>query len=50
MERAGNALSSLADRLRSRLNWEIGFYMLLVLVALGMRLWDLGARAIAYDE
>ncbi len=35
---------------RLRLNWEIASYILLALIALGMRLWDLGSRAIHHDE
>ncbi|MFQ5924516.1 MAG: flippase activity-associated protein Agl23 [Dehalococcoidia bacterium] len=35
---------------RLRLNWEIAPYILLALIAAGMRLWDLGSRAIAHDE
>ncbi len=35
---------------RLRLNWEIASYILLALIALGMRLWDLGSRSIHHDE
>ncbi|MFQ5988251.1 MAG: glycosyltransferase family 39 protein [Dehalococcoidia bacterium] len=35
---------------RLRLNWEIASYILLALIALGMRLWALDARAFHYDE
>ena len=35
---------------RLRLNWEIASYILLALIALGIRLWDLGSRAIHHDE
>ena len=35
---------------RLRLNWEIASYILLAFIALGMRLWDLGSRAIHHDE
>ncbi|MBI4282421.1 MAG: TIGR03663 family protein [Chloroflexi bacterium] len=31
-------------------HWEVAAYGLLILVALLMRLWDLGSRAIGYDE
>ena len=36
--------------LRSHLTWELGFYVALAVVALVMRLWDLGARGISHDE
>ncbi len=32
------------------LRWEVAAYGLLFLVALSMRLWDLGSRAMGYDE
>ena len=32
------------------LRWEVAFFGLLFLVALSMRLWDLGSRALGYDE
>ena len=32
------------------LRWELAFFGLLFLVALSMRLWDLGSRAFGYDE
>ncbi|MDP3063654.1 MAG: TIGR03663 family protein, partial [Chloroflexota bacterium] len=35
---------------RMRLTWEEAFYLALLAVALGMRLWGLGGRAIHYDE
>lgn len=38
------------DRLRSSLNWEVGLYALLLVIALVMRLWELDARAFHYDE
>lgn len=38
------------NRLRSFLNWEIAPYLLLAAIALAMRFWDLGARAIHHDE
>lgn len=50
MQSFGNPFSSLASRLRTLLNWEVGLYALLLLVALGMRLWDLGAPGISHDE
>ena len=31
-------------------HWEVAAYGLLILVALLMRLWDLGSRAFGYDE
>jgi predicted membrane-bound mannosyltransferase len=33
-----------------RLNWEIVAYAALVIAAVGLRFWDLGARAIHHDE
>jgi len=33
-----------------RFNWEMAPYLLLAAIALGMRLWDLGYRAISHDE
>ncbi|MDY6918044.1 MAG: TIGR03663 family protein [Chloroflexota bacterium] len=50
MQRASQRLSSLPSRLRSHLTWESGFYVALAVVALVMRLWDLGARGISHDE
>ena len=47
MERA---FSSLARWLRPHLNWEVGLYALLILIALAMRLWALDARALHHDE
>ena len=48
----------LTERLSSALNdaranvlwWEVAGYVALVVVGLGMRLWDLGARAMHHDE
>jgi len=42
--------TSLVDRVRARLNWEIAIYILLFVIALGMRLWDLDARVFSFDE
>ena len=42
--------ASIVSRLRLLLNREVGIYALLVLIALAIRLWDLGVRAIHYDE
>ena len=42
--------ASLVDRLRSGLSWEVGFYALLIAIALVMRLWALGVRAFHHDE
>ncbi|KPJ54268.1 MAG: hypothetical protein AMJ37_00720 [Dehalococcoidia bacterium DG_18] len=50
MEQAGNVFLSLVSRGRARMNWEIALYALLIVIALVMRLWELGARAIHYDE
>lgn len=50
MEQGRKAFTSLGNRLRPHLNWEIAFYILLALIALGMRLWALDARAFHYDE
>jgi uncharacterized protein (TIGR03663 family) len=33
-----------------RLGWEASLYLLLLLVAAGLRLWDLGSRAMHHDE
>ncbi len=35
---------------RARIRWELLAYAALVVVALGMRLWDLGGRSLHYDE
>ena len=43
-EQKGSLLSLLAS------HWEVAAYALLILVAASMRFWDLGARAIGYDE
>ncbi len=37
-------------RLRSFFSWDIAPYLLLAAIALAMRLWDLGYRAISHDE
>ncbi len=37
-------------RLLFSLNWEKAFYLLLIVLALTTRFWDLGARAISHDE
>ncbi len=50
MEQARNVFLSQASRLCSCFSWEIAFYILLALIALVMRLWELGARAFHYDE
>ena len=42
--------TSIVGRLRPLLNWEVGLYAVIVLIALAIRLWDLGVRAIHYDE
>ena len=43
-QQMGSLLSLLAS------HWEVAAYALLILVAASMRFWDLGARAIGYDE
>ena len=43
-DRRGGPLSLLAS------HWEVIAYVLLVVIAASMRYWDLGARAIGYDE
>ena len=43
-DRRGGLLSLLAS------HWEVAAYVLLVVIAASMRFWDLGARAIGYDE
>ena len=40
----------LVDRLRPGLNWEVGLYVLLIVIALVMRLWALGDRPFHHDE
>jgi len=48
-----NEKSSFLDtpmRLLFSLNWEKAFYLLLIVLALTTRFWDLGARAISHDE
>ena len=42
--------SSLLERLRSRIDWEIALYGVLIVIALWLRLWALGDRAISFDE
>ena len=43
-DRRGGLLSLLAS------HWEVAAYVLLIVIAASMRFWDLGARAIGYDE
>jgi len=50
VEQPRSVFSSLVSRWRAGLNWEIAVYALLIIIALAMRLWELGARAIHYDE
>ena len=50
MERAWSNMSSLIGRLRDRMTWEMAPYAVLIVVALVMRLWELGTRAFHYDE
>ena len=45
MGKARNVLIALLSHGRTRLNREIAVYALLIIVALVMRLWDVGARA-----
>jgi 4-amino-4-deoxy-L-arabinose transferase-like glycosyltransferase len=51
-----DSYAALQEQQRKRLfatlppHWEVWAYGLLILVALSMRLWDLGSRAIGYDE
>ena len=49
MKRTRLALSSLGGSLYSH-RWEIAPYLLLAAIALAMRLWELGYRAISHDE
>jgi uncharacterized protein (TIGR03663 family) len=42
--------SSLLDRLRARIDWEIALYGVLIVIALWLRLWALGDRVISFDE
>jgi len=48
--RVSNLLSSVDSRMRAWFNRENAPYIALVLIALIIRLWDLGARTIHYDE
>ncbi|HUU62663.1 MAG TPA: flippase activity-associated protein Agl23 [Dehalococcoidia bacterium] len=50
MERAKNVFLSVASRLRARMNREITLYGFLIVIAMVIRFWDVGARAIHYDE
>ncbi|MFW6125571.1 MAG: flippase activity-associated protein Agl23 [Chloroflexota bacterium] len=49
MSAAGRS-SALVTRLRCYLNWETGAYAVVSVMALAMRLWDLGARGVSHDE
>ena len=50
MVKSSNMLSSMISGVRSRLNRSNAPYIALVLVALIIRLWELGARTMHYDE
>ncbi|MBI2912648.1 MAG: TIGR03663 family protein [Chloroflexi bacterium] len=47
---AGETLLGRVLTLRLRLTWEAAGYASLLLVGLGLRLWDLGSRALHHDE
>src|SRR3990172_10573368 len=49
----GQREQAVLDRLvsaRVRVNWETAAYAALIVVAAGMRFWDLGSRAFHHDE
>jgi predicted membrane-bound mannosyltransferase len=50
MDRMKNIPIKSVDHLKSHFNREIAFYIAITLVALIMRLWQLGERAVHYDE
>ncbi len=53
MQKSPSEKSSFLDtpiRLLFSLNWETAFYLLLIVLALTTRFWDLGARAFSHDE
>ncbi|MFQ5811810.1 MAG: flippase activity-associated protein Agl23 [Anaerolineae bacterium] len=53
MQKSSSEKSSFLDtpmRLLFNLNWETAFYILLIVLALTTRFWDLGARAFSHDE
>jgi len=53
MQKPPSEKSSFLDspmRVLFSLNWEKAFYLLLIVLALTTRFWDLGARAISHDE
>ena len=53
MQKSLSEKSSFLDtpiRVLFSLNWETAFYLLLIVLALTTRFWDLGARAISHDE
>src|SRR3990172_973117 len=50
---AGGGEEGLLDRLvavRLRVNWQLAAFAALIIVAGGMRFWDLGSRALHHDE
>ncbi|MCH7578067.1 MAG: TIGR03663 family protein, partial [Chloroflexi bacterium] len=49
----GERQETILDRLvsaRVRVNWQVAAYATLIIVAAGMRFWDLGSRALHHDE
>jgi uncharacterized protein (TIGR03663 family) len=53
MQKSSSEKSSFLDLPISRffnLNWETTLYILLIVLAIATRFWDLGARAISHDE
>jgi uncharacterized protein (TIGR03663 family) len=53
MQKSSSEKSSFLDtpiRVLFNLNWETAFYILLIVLAIATRFWDLGARAISHDE
>ncbi|HEU5322550.1 MAG TPA: TIGR03663 family protein, partial [Methylomirabilota bacterium] len=50
---AGSDEEGLLDRavgMRLRLNWQVIAFAAVIIVAAGMRFWDLGSRALHHDE
>ena len=53
MQKSSSEKSSFLDtpiRLLFSLNWEMALYLLLIVLAITTRFWDLGARAFSHDE
>ena len=50
MEQPGNILHRSIGYLKVHLNREVAFYIVLTIIAFIMRMWQLGERAVHYDE